>query len=179
MRNTIRLANVLRRRQLIAIKYKEAGLKTNSAMLVPFLGGVLALSVVADASAQASPWVGQIKVSRGIVALERGGQKFPAPVGVRLKENDVILTEANGSVGLMFNDNSVLSMGPNGEVLLERYAYDSTTYLGAFDAFVKRGAVSIEAGNLANASPESVRVKTPLAEIRGQARNFAVNVEGK
>ena len=79
----------------------------------------------------------------------------------------------------MFNDNSVLSMGPNGEVLLERYAYDSTTYLGAFDAFVKRGAVSIEAGNLANASPESVRVKTPLAEIRGQARNFAVNVEGK
>jgi len=100
-------------------------------------------------------------------------------VGVRLKENDVILTEANGSAGLMFNDNSTLSLGPNAEVVLERYAYDSTTYLGAFDAFVKRGAVSIEAGNLANAQPEAVRVKTPQAELKGQARSFAVNVEGK
>ncbi len=154
-------------------------MKTFSVMMAPLLWSVLALSMVADASAQASPWVGQIKVSRGIVALERAGQKFPAPVGVRLKENDVILTEGNGSVGLMFNDNSMLSMGPNGEVLLERYAYDSTTYMGAFDAFVKRGAVTIEAGNLANAAPESVRVKTPQAEIRGPARNFAVNVEGK
>lgn len=143
------------------------------------LGGVAGLLQTAAVFAQGNPWVGQVKVSRGIVALERDGQRFPAPVGLRLKENDVVLTEANGAVGLMFNDNSMLSMGPNGEVVLERYAYDSTTYLGAFDAFVKRGAVSIEAGNLAVGSPESVRVKTPLAEIRGQARSFAVNVEGK
>ena len=107
------------------------------------------------------------------------GQRLPAPVGLRLKENDTLLTEANGSLGITFNDNSMLSMGPNGEVLLERYAYDSTTYMGAFDAFVKRGSVSVEAGNLANASPESVRLKTPQAEIRGQTRSFAVNVEGK
>ena len=132
-----------------------------------------------DAGAQASVWVGQVKVSRGIVFLERGGQRLPAPVGLRLKENDTLLTEANGSLGITFNDNSMLSMGPNGEVLLERYAYDSTTYMGAFDAFVKRGSVSVEAGNLANASPESVRLKTPQAEIRGQTRSFAVNVEGK
>ncbi len=143
------------------------------------LGGAVLLCTAASAFAQAAVWVGQIKVSRGIVVLERGGQKLPGMVGVRLKENDVILTEANGSAGLMFNDNSTLSLGPNAEVVLERYAYDSTTYLGAFDAFVKRGAVSIEAGNLANAQPEAVRVKTPQAELKGQARSFAVNVEGK
>ncbi len=148
-------------------------------MMIHLLGGILALGMMAEAAAQSAGWVGQIKVSRGIVALERDGKRFPGMVGVRLKENDTILTEANGSVGLMFNDNSTLSMGPNGEVLMERYAYDSTTYLGAFDAFVKRGAVSFEAGNLANTTPESVRVKTPLAEVRGQTRNFAVDVEGK
>jgi len=149
-----------------------------TSVLSALIGAGLAFGA-SQAQAQAAGWVGQVKVSRGIVQLERAGQRFPAPVGLRLKENDVILTEANGSVGLMFNDNSTLSMGPNGEVVLERYAYDSTTYLGAFDAFVKRGAVSLEAGNLANAAPESVRVKTPQAEIKGQARNFAVNVEGK
>jgi len=154
-------------------------LKNRISLLLGLAGAALSFGTASEVLAQTTAWVGQVKVSRGIVALERAGQRFPAPVGLRLKENDVILTEANGSVGLMFNDNSVLSMGPNGEVLLERYAYDSTTYLGAFDAYVKRGAVSIEAGNLANAAPESVRVKTPLAEIRGQTRSFAVNVEGK
>lgn len=154
-------------------------MKNRISLLLGLAGAALSFGTASEALAQTTAWVGQVKVSRGIVALERAGQRFPAPVGLRLKENDVILTEANGSVGLMFNDNSVLSMGPNGEVLLERYAYDSTTYLGAFDAYVKRGAVSIEAGNLANAAPESVRVKTPLAEIRGQTRSFAVNVEGK
>lgn len=154
-------------------------MKNRISLLFGLAGAALSFGTASEVLAQTTAWVGQVKVSRGIVALERAGQRFPAPVGLRLKENDVILTEANGSVGLMFNDNSVLSMGPNGEVLLERYAYDSTTYLGAFDAYVKRGAVSIEAGNLANAAPESVRVKTPQAEIRGQTRSFAVNVEGK
>lgn len=154
-------------------------MKNRISLLLGLAGAALSFGTASEVLAQTTAWVGQVKVSRGIVALERAGQRFPAPVGLRLKENDVILTEANGSVGLMFNDNSVLSMGPNSEVLLERYAYDSTTYLGAFDAYVKRGAVSIEAGNLANAAPESVRVKTPLAEIRGQTRSFAVNVEGK
>lgn len=139
----------------------------------------LGLAAMPLAAQQTSGWVAQVKVSRGIVQIERGGQRYPAPVGLRLKENDIVLTEANGSVGLMFNDNSMLSMGPNAEVVLERYAYDSTTYLGAFDAFVKRGAVSIEAGNLANAQADAIRVKTPQAEMRGPARNFAVNVEGK
>lgn len=147
--------------------------------VVSWLGGLVALIQGVDLAAQNQGWVGQVKVSRGIVALERNGQRFPAPVGLRLKENDLIVTEANGSVGLMFNDNSMLSMGPNGEVLLERYAYDSTTYQGAFDAYVKRGAVTIEAGNLAEGTPESVRLKTPLAEITGRTRSFAVNVEGK
>jgi hypothetical protein len=147
--------------------------------LLAILGALSLAPLAVPALAQASSWVGQIKVSRGIVVLERGGQRLPGMVGVRLKENDVVLTEANGSVGLMFNDNSVLSMGPNAEVVLERYAYDSTTYMGAFDAFVKRGAVSIEAGNLANAQPEAVRVRTPQAELKGQTRSFAVNVEGK
>lgn len=148
-------------------------------LLASLLGGSVVLGIPSFAFAQTNAWVGQIKVSRGIVVLDRDGSRFPAPVGLRLKEGDTILTEANGSVGLMFNDNSTLSMGPNGEVLLERYAYDSTTYLGAFDAYVKRGAVSIEAGNLGRQTPEAVRVKTPLAEIRGQTRSFAVDVEGR
>ena len=67
------------------------------------------------------------------VGIERDGQRFPGLVGARLRERDIIRTGEKGSVGIMFTDNSTLSMGPDAEVVLRRYTYDSTTYMGAFD----------------------------------------------
>jgi hypothetical protein len=124
-----------------------------------------------------SPWVAQIKVSRGIVNIERDGQRYPGPIGARLKENDVVVTAANGSAGLMFLDNSMLSLGPDAEVALQRYSYDPTTYMGAFDAYVKRGTVSVQSGNIARQSPDAMRVTTPKAEMKGDARSYVVSVE--
>ncbi len=134
---------------------------------------------VSAAAPAAQAWVAQVKVARGIVRIERAGQRFPAPVGARLKVEDTVITEANGSVGLMFADNSTLSMGPGGEVLLKTFNYDPTTYLGAFDAFVKQGTVSLQAGNLAQGAPDSVKIRTPQAEVKGNARQFMVSVEEK
>lgn len=143
-----------------------------------FAGGVCA-ETGTPGTGGAQAWVAQVKVSRGIVRIERGGQRFPAPVGARLKVEDAVITEANGSVGLIFADNSMLSMGPNGEVQLRAYSYDSTTYMGAFDAYVKQGTVSLQAGNLARSAPDNLKIRTPQADATGNARQFMVNVGGK
>lgn len=161
------------------MKITRLGLLSSSTIF----GLALSCPVVAQVGAAgggtptAQPWVAQVKVSRGIVRIERAGQRFPSPVGARLKVEDTVITEANGSVGLMFTDNSTLSMGPDGEVFLKTFNYDPTTYLGAFDAFVKRGTVSLQAGNLAQGAPDSVKVRTPQAEVTGNARQLMVNVE--
>lgn len=142
-------------------------------LLVAFLPTLTSL-------AQAEPnggWVAQIKVSRGIVNIERSGQRYPGLVGMRLKQDDTITTAGNGSAGLMFLDNSTLSLGPDAEVSLQRFSYDPVTYMGAFDAFVKRGTVSVQSGNIARQSPDAMRVTTPKAEIKGDARSYLVNVE--
>jgi len=131
----------------------------------------------AEAAPQAGNiWGAQIKVSRGVVSIERDGQRYPGLVGARLKEKDVIQTGGNGSVGVMFNDNSTLSLGPDAEVILQRYAYDSTTYMGAFDAYIKRGTVSVQAGNIAKQAPDAMRMVTPKAELSGTAKNYVVSV---
>lgn len=122
-------------------------------------------------------WVAQVKVSRGIVNIERGGQRYPGLVGMRLKQDDIITTGGNGSAGLMFLDNSTLSLGPDAEVSLQRFSYDPVTYMGAFDAFVKRGTVSVQSGNIARQSADAMRVTTPKAEIKGNAKSYLVNVE--
>ncbi len=163
------------------MKITWLGLSSFSAVLgLAFSCPVVAQTNPAGAPEQAAQvWVAQVKVSRGIVRIERAGQRFPSPVGARLKVGDAVITEANGSVGLMFADNSTLSMGPAGEVQLKTFNYDPTTYLGAFDAFVKQGTVSLQAGNLAQGAADSVKISTPQAEVKGNARQFMVNVEEK
>ena len=122
-----------------------------------------------------SVWVAQIKVSRGIVRIERAGQRFPGPVGARLKVDDSVISEGNGSVGLTFSDNSTLSMGPDSEVTLKRFEYDPTTHMGAFDAYVKQGTVSLQAGNLADSGPDNLRISTPQSELRGNAKQLLIS----
>lgn len=146
-------------------------------------GGLWAAAFVATPldAAEAMPpaaagWDAQVKISRGVVNIERDGQRYPGVVGARLKEKDTIQTGGNGSVGIMFKDNSTISLGPDAEVVLQRYAYDSTTYMGAFDAYIKKGTVSVQAGNIAKQTPEAMRMVTPKAEVSGTAKNYVVSV---
>ena len=44
---------------------------------------------------------------------------------------------------------------------------------------VKQGAVLLQAGNLAQGSPDSVKIVTPQAKVKGTARQFLVSVEEK
>ena len=71
---------------------------------------------------------------------------------------------------------SVTALTDSSGSVLERYAYDSTTYMGAFDAYIKRGTVSVQAGNIAKQSPEAMRMVTPKAELSGTAKNYVVSV---
>ena len=122
------------------------------------------------------PWAAGIKVSKGTVQIIHGEKTYAGRVGAKLRENDVVITADNGSVGLLFLDNSTLSMGPNSEVVLKRYKYDPTTYLGAFDVEVKQGTVSLQAGDLADSGPDNVRVTTPQAELKGNAKQLLISV---
>ena len=136
---------------------------------------LVALAAPGEPAAAPNVWVAQIKVSRGIVRIERAGQRFPGPVGARLKVDDSVISESNGSAGLTFSDNSTLSMGPDSEVTLNRFEYDPTTHMGAFDAYVKQGTVSLQAGNLADSGPDNLRISTPQSELRGNAKQLLIS----
>ena len=63
--------------------------------------------------------VGLIKVSKGSVQVERDGRSMPAAVGMALQAADVIVTGADGSAGITFADNSLVSVGPE-QLVLDR-----------------------------------------------------------
>jgi len=136
----------------------------------------IALCVATPLTATAAN-IGQIKVAKGDVAIERDGQSIPGAVGARLQAADVVRTGTDGSVGITMSDNSLLSAGPNSILSLDRYAFDDITSQGQFDTSVRKGSVSIVSGRIAKQSPDAMTVRTPTAILGVRGTEFAVSVE--
>ena len=117
---------------------------------------------------------GHIKVARGVVQVERAGQKTPAAVGAVVQAGDVVSTGADGSVGITFLDNSLLSAGPNSVLAIDRFTFDSTTHQGSFESSLRKGTLAVVSGKLAKQSPEAMKVKTPAAVLGVRGTEFLV-----
>src|SRR5262245_19665431 len=114
----------------------------NLARRLATCGTVVVIAVGAlDALAAEVP-IGQIKVVSGDAVIARGAQSVPAKVGGSVFSQDVIRTGANASLGITFVDNTVMSAGPNSEVVLEEYAFDSDNFRGSMQADVHKGTLS-------------------------------------
>ncbi|HZI84480.1 MAG TPA: FecR domain-containing protein, partial [Casimicrobiaceae bacterium] len=133
----------------------------------------IALCVVAPAGAAD---IGQIKVSKGQVTIEREGRAVPAAVGTRLQIADVVKTGANGSVGITMDDDSLLSAGPNSMLSLDRYAFDPTTRNGRFDASLNKGTLAVISGRIAKQAADSMTIRTPAAILGVRGTEFVVGV---
>jgi hypothetical protein len=133
----------------------------------------LVLAAFATSGAQGAD-IGQIKVSKGSVSIERAGQSLPGDAGTRLQGSDVVKTGADGSVGITMTDNSLLSAGPNSVLALDRYEFDSTTNAGHFDASLQRGTLAVVSGRLAKQSPDAMTVRTPSAILGVRGTEFVV-----
>jgi hypothetical protein len=132
----------------------------------------LLLGLVAAAGAAE---IGQIKVVKGQVAIERQGKPVPATVGTRLQTADVVKTGADGSVGITMDDESLLSAGPNSTLSLDRYAFDATTGQGRFDTSLNRGTLAVISGRIAKQSPDAMTVRTPTAILGVRGTEFVVS----
>jgi hypothetical protein len=120
--------------------------------------------------------IAQFKVAKGAVYLERGGKRLPAAVGTHLQPTDTVITGADGSAGITFVDNSLLSVGPNSILQIERYAFNSTTHEGVFDTTLTRGTLSVVSGKIAKQSPDAMKVRTPSSILGVRGTEFLVRV---
>jgi len=121
--------------------------------------------------------IGQVKVVRGQVDVERNGRTMPAKVGMRLETADVVKTGADGAIGITMADNSLLSTGPNSILALDRFDYDPTTNQGRFDAALQKGSLSVISGRMAKQSPDAMTVRTPSAILGVRGTEFVVSAE--
>jgi hypothetical protein len=136
----------------------------------------MAVAVAAAFPALAAD-VGLVKVSKGNVQIERNGTKVAAPVGASVQASDVIMTGADGSAGITFTDNSLVSVGPNSVFAIDKYRFDSTTHVGEFEGSLRKGRLAAISGKMVKQSPESMKIRTPSAIMGVRGTEFVVQVD--
>lgn len=121
--------------------------------------------------------IGLVKVANGSVQIQRGAAKMPAAVGTGLQASDVVITGADGSAGITFTDNSLVSVGPNSVFAIDKYQFDSTTHVGEFEGNLRQGRLAAVSGKMVKQSPESMKIRTPSAIMGVRGTEFVVQVD--
>ena len=148
---------------------------TIPALVFACLGILLILPSASIAAAQ-NPQIAQVETISGQVFIQRAGAHVTVKIGDPLYEKDVIDTGADGAIGVTFIDNTVMSAGPNSEVALEQYQFDSNNFSGSMLTDMRKGTISMVSGDIAKSSPEAMKVRTPAAILGVRGTHFVVEV---
>jgi hypothetical protein len=141
---------------------------------------ILACAALAAGLAAAGPLaaneIAQIKTINGTVVVERGSQRILGVAGMTLQQADVIRTGIDGSVGITFSDNTMMSAGPSSALALDRFSFNSTTHEGRLDTSMRSGTLSVISGKIAKQSPDAMTVRTPAAILGARGTEFFIQV---
>ena len=121
--------------------------------------------------------IGLVKVTKGAVQIQRGAEKLPVKVGTGLQTSDVVITGPDGSAGITFTDNSLVSVGPNSVFAIDKYRFDTTTHAGEFEGNLRQGRLAAVSGKMVKQSPESMKIRTPSAIMGVRGTEFVVQVD--
>jgi hypothetical protein len=129
-------------------------------------------------AAAEGPRIGQVKTVSGEVMILRDATWLPVKPGDPVYTKDTVQTGEHGSIGISFVDNSVFSTGPNSQIGLDEFQFDSASG-GEMLASMPRGTLSVVSGEITRKSPGALKIKTPTAILGVRGTTFAVQVVGE
>lgn len=121
--------------------------------------------------------VAHVTQFKGAVTIERGSGTIAIAKGARLKNEDSLSTGPDGSIGIVFDDETTLSLGPNSKMTIQEYVFDTDRSQFSFVVNLLKGTASYVSGLIAKLSPDSARFITPSASIGVRGTKFVIEVE--
>jgi hypothetical protein len=123
--------------------------------------------------------VGLVVALRGeVMALNAGGMRRRLAVKSKIFEEDTIKTGGRGRVQLMFDDNTIISLGPKTEMLIADYQWNPEKTSGAMKTRVNEGVFRIMGGAITQVAPENFKTETPAGTIGIRGSMYAGRIEG-
>ena len=89
------------------------------------------------------------------------------PIYIDNTHGQRIVTGPNQTVHVLFSDQSAITVGPNSELVIAEYRYDSATKEGSLLVELTRGMVRVVGGFISKKNETVVRTRTAEVGIRG------------
>ena len=137
-------------------------------------GSLFAGQALADDSV-----VGFVKVAEGDASIIDAQVSAPAQAGMPLHLGSKIKTGSNGQLGATFKDNTVLSFGPDTEVVIDEYLFAPVDGALKLSVNMLKGTLHYISGVIAKLKPEAVSVKTPAGIIGVRGTRFLAKAEAE
>ncbi|WP_457576518.1 FecR family protein [Desulfomarina sp.] len=145
--------------------------------LVPFL--LFLLLSIQICSARIDPVIGIVKTVKGKAYVTDRTRTFTIQLvpNMKITKGDLIKTEANSSVGLIFEDDTLMSLGPYSEIIIEDFLFDPVNSKLAFVAKMIHGTFSFISGQIARLAPQKVKLETPDATLGIRGTKLLITVD--
>ena len=143
------------------------------------LVSILVLFCTSLTSAQITgPKVGEIVGSMGSTFNERDGQTEKTGMGYELQMKDFLQTGEDGGMIIHYLDDTKFTMGPNTELIIDEFAFDTSVVPIelAMNVSVNVGSFTYESGSVSNLGGE-VNISAGFATVTVQGTAFSATVE--
>ncbi|PHQ65498.1 MAG: hypothetical protein COB99_03665 [Sulfurimonas sp.] len=119
--------------------------------------------------------IATITALNGKAYVQRDSQKIEISLGYKLQEKDSVITDDNAKVQIIFEDETIVTVGKNSNFSINEYLYEENQEPVAKFGML-RGAMRTITGKIGDIAPDkfSVHAKTATIGIRGT--NFSVIV---
>lgn len=143
-------------------------------ILIPAIGLLCCLSVQAE-----EPLIGYVKNVTGDASVSTAGKTVKAETGTPVLLGSVLRTGKNGSMGVTFKDETVMSFGPDTELTVDEYLYAPAQDKLKLGSRLSKGSLNYVSGVIAKLKPDAVSVDTPSGTIGIRGTQFVVKVESE
>ncbi len=121
--------------------------------------------------------VALVKKLNGSAYILREGKEIPVEIGTKLFEKDIVYTNPESSVGLIFKDNTRISVGPKSEVAIEKYIFVPSENKEAFVTNLSKGSIECITGLIAKINPDAFKLKAKTATMGIRGTHFIVTAD--
>ncbi|MCG8552774.1 MAG: FecR domain-containing protein, partial [Desulfobacterales bacterium] len=123
-------------------------------------------------------FIGKVVAVRGsVVAVAENGQKRALRLNAKVFRRDVIET-GTGRVQLMFQDNTLMTLGRNTKMALAAYEWDPENNKAAMETQIREGSFRIMGGAITRMAPEKFKTTSVSGTIGIRGSMYAGNLQG-
>ena len=117
--------------------------------------------------------VAKITALKGSVEIQSASVSINATLGASLQEKDSIITADKSKAQIIFNDETIVTVGKNSNFSIAKYIFDDKNE-PAVEFSILKGAMKAITGRIGKIAPQKFKVKTKTATIGIRGTNFTV-----